>query len=155
MYGNLDKLPEAEKQIRYKVSVSADNGPHQGTEQKCLVQEFMDYSAMLRRKNILFCKLLFLTDRDSIAKTLGKRLAQKKICRDLHAWLDSSNGTHEVAITREGLEEVEAHIDPTDFIAFNSYHDNLNKFMTFAVNTDISDSCSFYNPWIVSICLDN
>lgn len=105
---------------------------------------------MLRRKNILFCKLLYVTDRDSIARTLGKRLAQKKICRDLRTWLDSSNGSHAGTITREGLDEVEAHIDPTDFIAFNSYHDNLNKFMAFARNTDISKSCAFFNPWIVS-----
>ena len=110
----------------------------------------MEYSAMLRRKNILFCKLLYVTDRDSIARTLGKRLAQKKIVRDLRTWLDSSNGSHGGAITREGLDEIEAHIDPTDFVAFNSYHDNLNKFMTFARNTDISKSCAFFNPWIVS-----
>lgn len=116
-----------------------------------ICQEFMEYSAMLRRKNILFCKLLFVTDRDSVAKTLGKRLAQKKICRDVRNWLDSSNRTHGGSITREGLEEIEAHIDPTDFIAFNSYHDNLKKFMTFALNTDISDSCTYYNPWIVSL----
>ena len=105
---------------------------------------------MLRRKKIVFCKLLFVTDRDSIARTLGKRLAQKKICSDLRVWLDSSNGAHAGDITREGIDEIEAHIDPTDFIAFNSYHSNLKKFTTFAKNTDISHRCTYFNPWIVS-----
>ena len=44
----------------------------------------------------------------------------------------------------EGLEEIKAHIDPTDFIAFNNYERNLRIFANFAVNTD-----SELNPWVV------
>ena len=72
-----------------------------------------------RDNDILFLKLLFVTNRDSIAKTLGKRLAQKKMAKDLTTWLKacSSRGGEE-DINFEGLEEIAAHIDPTDFIAF-------------------------------------
>ena len=114
----------------------------------------MDFSTRLRQKNILFCKLLFVTDRDSVARTLGKRLAQKKIVGEVRNWLDASNGALTGEITREGLDEIEAHIDPTDFIAFNSYHSNLNRFMTFAKNTDISGTCTFFNPWTVVCTID-
>jgi polyphosphate kinase 2 (PPK2 family) len=134
VYGNLDKLSQADKELRY--------------------QEFNDFSARLRQKNILFCKLLFVTDRDSIARTLGKRLAQKRIVGEVRNWLDASNGALMGEIIRTGLDEIEGHIDPTDFIAFNSYHDNLNKFMTFAKNTDISDTCKFFNPWTVVNTID-
>jgi hypothetical protein len=44
----------------------------------------------------------------------------------------------------EGLQEIELHIDPTDFIAFNSYQTNLRIFTNFALNTDMKE-----NPWIV------
>ena len=97
-------------------------------------------------QNILFCKLLFLADRDSIAKTLGKRLAHSQICRDLHKWLDSSVGRH---IDREGLDEIDQHIDPSDFVAFNSYHKNLHAFTTFARHTDTRAQTKLTNPWLV------
>lgn len=44
----------------------------------------------------------------------------------------------------EGLEAIEAHIDPTDFVAFNNYERNLRIFCNFALNTD-----SEQNPWVV------
>lgn len=95
---------------------------------------------MCRQKGILFLKLLFVTNRDSIAKTLGKRLAQKKMARDLKTWLRASGGNGEESL--EGLDAVEAHIDPTDFIAFNNYEKNLRIFSNVALNTDTKD-----NPW--------
>lgn len=44
----------------------------------------------------------------------------------------------------EGLDEIELHIDPTDFIAFNSYQKNLHIFTNFALNTESPE-----NPWVV------
>ena len=96
-------------------------------------KEFKEFDAQCRRDSILFCKLLFVTDRDAIARTLGKRLAHRKIAHDLRRWLDAN---HDGEINREGLDEIEAHIDPTDFIAFNSYHNNLKQFASVARNTD-------------------
>lgn len=110
----------------------------------------MEFDARCRRDNILFCKLMFIADRDSIAQTLGKRLAHKKICQDLRKWLDASAGDHEGQINREGLDEIEQHIDPTDFVAFNSYHTNLHKFLSFAHNTDLTHhESAWLNPWLV------
>lgn len=109
-------------------------------------KEFKEFDAQCRRDNILFCKLLFVTDRDAIAATLGKRLAQKKIVRDLHTWLDAN---HDGEITRDGLMEIELHIDPTDFIAFNAYHKNLMNFAEFARNTDEPLKDTWTLPWIV------
>jgi hypothetical protein len=43
-----------------------------------------------------------------------------------------------------GLDFIEFHIDPTDFIAFNLYQKNLHKFINFALNTE-----NPANPWIV------
>jgi hypothetical protein len=51
----------------------------------------------------------------------------------LRNWLDAN---HDGPIDREGLLEIENHIDPTDFVAFNSFHNNLGKFASFARNTD-------------------
>lgn len=86
-----------------------------------------------------------MTNRDSIAKTLGKRLAQKKMAKDLTTWLRacSSRGGEEDVLF-EGLEAISAHIDPTDFVAFNNYERNLQIFSNFALNTD-----SEQNPWVV------
>ena len=98
VYGNLNELSTKEKLERYT--------------------EFRQYDYNCRLNDVLFCKVFFVADRDSIAKTLGKRLAHKKIARDLHAWLDANNSVKEY---REGLQEIEAHIDPTDFTAFNRY----------------------------------
>jgi hypothetical protein len=55
-------------------------------------REFMEFDKEMFEKNILFCKLLFVTNRDSIASTLGKRLAQKKMAKDLRTWLQASRG---------------------------------------------------------------
>jgi polyphosphate kinase 2 (PPK2 family) len=126
VYGPLAKAPEATKQERY--------------------QEFLEFDERCMDQNILFCKLLFVADRDSIAKTLGKRLAHSQICKDLHKWLDSSVGRH---IDREGLDEIDLHIDPSDFVAFNSYHNNLHAFTTFARNTDTRPQSQLTNPWLV------
>eukprot|EP00539_Tryblionella_compressa_P014177 CAMPEP_0178819250 /NCGR_PEP_ID=MMETSP0746-20121128/2870_1 /TAXON_ID=913974 /ORGANISM="Nitzschia punctata, Strain CCMP561" /LENGTH=819 /DNA_ID=CAMNT_0020480499 /DNA_START=138 /DNA_END=2597 /DNA_ORIENTATION=- len=102
------------------------------TEKKMKYEEFRQYDAMCRVEDVLFIKLLFVADRDSIAGTLGKRLAHKKIARDLRIWLDANSIPH----SREGLEEIEAHIDPTDFVAFNKYKSNLSIFTEFARNTN-------------------
>jgi len=110
--------------------------------------EFLDFDKACRDKNTLFLKLFFITDRDSIATTLGKRLAHKKICQDLHGWLDTSSGSG-VETYREGLAEIDHHIDPTDFIAFNAYHENLHKFSNFVRKTDIPPAGNFENPWVV------
>jgi hypothetical protein len=85
-----------------------------------------------------------VTDKDAIAATLGKRLAQKKIARDLTTWLDAN--TREGHTSHEGLEAIEAHIDPTDFIAFNKYTENLANFCNVARNTDNN---GYKNPWFV------
>jgi len=130
VYGNLDKLPLNQKLERY--------------------QEFCDFDMNCQQRNILFCKLLFVSDKDSIASTLGKRLAHKKIARDLRTWLDANS----IPTTREGLDAIEAHIDPTDFVAFNKFYENLSKFSEFSRNTD-TDSLGggkkngYDNPWLV------
>lgn len=102
---------------------------------------------------ILFCKLLFVSSRDAISKTLGKRLAHKGIVRDLHTWLDANSIHHE----RDGLNEIENHIDPTDFVALNKYDFNLKVFYGFVMRTDHAGSlhsdmhkafCE-YLPWLV------
>ena len=86
-----------------------------------------------------------MTNRDSIAKTLGKRLAQKKMANDLTTWNQACRSrSGEENIIFEGLEEIKAHIDPTDFVAFNNYERNLRIFSNFCLNTDNEQ-----NPWIV------
>lgn len=131
MYGALTDAPSELKDERYK--------------------DFMQFDEQCFLEDILFCKLLFVTDRDSIARSLGKRLAQKKICLDLHKWLDASSEHEGGNIERSGLAEIDDHIDPTDFVAFNAYHANLHKFVTFAKNTDTIKSGEWSNPWLVSI----
>lgn len=109
-------------------------------------REFMKFDREMYEKNILFCKLLFLTNRDSIASTLGKRLAQRHMAKDLHTWLQASRGGESAfgEIGFEGLDEINMHIDPTDFVAFNRYQKNLRVFTNFALNTDSDE-----NPWLV------
>jgi len=125
VYGNLNEKSSYEKQQRY--------------------QEFIEFDKQCREKDILFLKLLFVTNRDSIAKTLGKRLAQKKMARDLKVWLQACRSREESEdVPLEGLDAIEAHIDPTDFVAFNNYERNLRIFCNFALNTD-----SEQNPWVV------
>lgn len=125
VYGNLNEKSSHERQQRF--------------------QEFIDFDKQCREKDILFLKLLFVTNRDSIAKTLGKRLAQKKMAKDLKVWLQACRSREESEdVPLEGLEAIEAHIDPTDFIAFNNYERNLRIFCNFALNTD-----SEQNPWVV------
>ncbi|KAG7352169.1 hypothetical protein IV203_008217 [Nitzschia inconspicua] len=101
-------------------------------EKKKKFEEFRQYDYICRVEDVLFIKLLFVADKDSIASTLGKRLAHKKIAQDLRTWLDANSIPH----SREGLEEIEAHIDPTDFIAFNNYKTNLSIFTEVARNTN-------------------
>lgn len=126
VYGNLDELPPEEKRKRY--------------------EEFIAFDERCRERDILFLKLLFVTNRDSIARTLGKRLAQKEMARDLTTWLRacSSRSGGDAVGSFEGLEAISAHIDPTDFVAFNNYERNLRIFSNFALNTD-----SERNPWVV------
>ena len=50
-------------------------------------KEFMEFDRECFEKRILFLKLLFVTNRDSIASTLGKRLAQKHMAQDLRTWV--------------------------------------------------------------------
>ena len=109
-------------------------------------REFMDFDREMYKKKILFCKLLFVTNRDSIASTLGKRLAQRHMAKDLHTWLQASRGGESAFgdIGFEGLNEISLHIDPTDFVAFNRYQKNLRVFTNFALNTDSDE-----NPWLV------
>ena len=133
VYGKLDELTLAEKLKRY--------------------EEFRTYDASCRENGVMFCKLLFVTDRDSIASTLGKRLAHKKIAQDLRTWLDANSVEH----FREGLQQIELHIDPTDFVAFNRYKENLARFTEFARNTDNvghvglqqNSTIGYSNPWNV------
>jgi len=109
-------------------------------------REFMDFDRWCFDNGILFLKLLFVTNRDSIASTLGKRLAQKHMAQDLETWLKSSRGGESDygSIGFEGLNDIKIHIDPTDFVAFNNYQTNLRIFSNFALNTDLQE-----NPWIV------
>jgi polyphosphate kinase 2 (PPK2 family) len=109
--------------------------------------EFMEFDRTLYEKNILFCKMLFVTNRDSIAQTLGKRLAQRQMAQDLHTWLQASRGGGDSPFGEEGFEgwdEITLHIDPTDFIAFNNYQRNLRIFANAALHTDADE-----NPWLV------
>lgn len=101
-------------------------------EKKNKYEEFRQFDYSCRVQDVLFIKLLFVADKDSIAATLGKRLAHKKITHDLRTWLNANSIPH----SRQGLEEIEAHIDPTDFIAFNKYQNNLSVFTEFARNTN-------------------
>ena len=67
------------------------------------------------------------------------------MAKDLTTWLKAcSSRIEEDDISFEGLEAISAHIDPTDFIAFNNYERNLRIFSNFALNTD-----STINPWVV------
>ena len=109
-------------------------------------REFMEFDRWCFENRILFLKLLFVTNRDSIASTLGKRLAQKHMAQDLETWLKSSRGGESEygSIGFEGLDAIKLHIDPTDFVAFNNYQTNLRIFTNFALNTDLQE-----NPWVV------
>jgi len=130
VYGNFAELNMAEKMIKY--------------------QEFQAYDAICRDKGVLFCKLLFVADKDSIAATLGKRLAHKKIAQDLHTRLDANSIPHNEDSCCDGLKEIEDHIDPTDFVAFNKYHHNIEVFTEFARNTDnVPHHDGYQNPWVV------
>mmetsp|Transcript_5810 Transcript_5810/g.11854 ORF Transcript_5810/g.11854 Transcript_5810/m.11854 type:complete len:907 (+) Transcript_5810:57-2777(+) len=126
VYGELAKAPDDDRKDRFR--------------------EFMDFDREMFEKGILFCKLLFVTNRDSIASTLGKRLAQRHMAKDLRTWLQASRGGDSTFgdIGFEGLEEINLHIDPTDFVAFNRYQKNLRVFTNFALNTDSNE-----NPWLV------
>ena len=126
VYGELGKAPEKVREERFR--------------------EFKEFDRMMYEKRFLFCKLLFVTNRDSIASTLGKRLAQRKMAKDLQIWLQASRGGDSSYGDQgfEGLDEITLHIDPTDFVAFNKYQNNLRIFTNFALNTDSDE-----NPWLV------
>ena len=104
-------------------------------------EEFRQYDLQCHQDGVLFCKVFFVADRDSIAATLGKRLAQKKMVQDLRVWLDANSVAHD----RRDLEEIEAHIDPTDFVAFNKYEENLSRFAEVARNTDYNEAVVWDN----------
>jgi polyphosphate kinase 2 (PPK2 family) len=133
VYGNFSELSQTEKKKKY--------------------EDFRTYDVDCREEGVLFSKFLFVTDKDSIASTLGKRLAHKKIVQDLRTWLDANSVAH----AREALEAIEAHIDPTDFVAFNNYKQNTAKFTEFARNTDnvghvglqAESTIGYNNPWNV------
>ncbi|CAJ1930945.1 unnamed protein product [Cylindrotheca closterium] len=126
VYGNFSELNEKDRMKKY--------------------DEFRQYDAKCREEGVLLFKLLFVADKDSIAATLGKRLAHKHIVKDLHTWLDANSVEH----FREGLEAIERHIDPTDFVAFNKYERNLHVFTEFARNTD---KMGPIGPWtVVNTC---
>jgi polyphosphate kinase 2 (PPK2 family) len=107
VYGGLDKLSIDKKLERY--------------------EQFREYDRQCFDDGVLFLKCFFVSDRDTIAATLGKRLAHKQIVRDLRIWLDANSKPH----VREGLDAIAAHVDPTDFVAFNKYDDNLLNFTDF------------------------
>jgi polyphosphate kinase 2 (PPK2 family) len=159
-----DDLYDDDEEVPAFASVMWDRGPagdfvYGGFQDATLsekmqrYEEFRTYDYNCRAEGVLFCKVFFVTDRDSIAGTLGKRLAHKRIARDLRTWLDANS----VEQFREGVQEIEAHIDPTDFIAFNKYEENLEKFTEVVRNTDyvghVADqehsSIGYSNPWIV------
>lgn len=133
VYGEFNHLPLEQKLERYA--------------------EFHRFEEECLSNGIMFCKLLFVTSRDAVSTTLGKRLAHKEIVRDLHAWLDA-NSNHQ---DREGLNEIENHIDPTDFVALNKYDINLKNFHDFVLHTDHigrlhSDThkpACVYLPWLI------
>mmetsp|Transcript_17226 Transcript_17226/g.32607 ORF Transcript_17226/g.32607 Transcript_17226/m.32607 type:complete len:884 (-) Transcript_17226:131-2782(-) len=132
VYGKLSELSTKQKLERYL--------------------EFHQFEEECLSNGIMFCKLMFVTSRDSISTTLGKRLAHKEIVRDLHAWLDA-NSIHHV---RDGLSEIENHIDPTDFVAVNKYEHNLKTFHDFVLHTDhvgrshdAHNSECAYIPWLI------
>jgi hypothetical protein len=66
--------------------------------------------------------------------------------QDLRTWLKASYGDEKANedVPMEGLDFIDMHIDPTDFIAFNMYQRNLRVFTNFALNTDTPS-----NPWVV------
>ena len=133
VYGGFNNLPPEMKQKRYI--------------------DFHEFEEDCLNNGILFCKLLFVTSRDAISKCLGKRLAHKEFARDLHSWLDANSVYH----NREGLAEIEHHIDPTDFVALNKYDTNLKIFYDFVLHTDHvgrlhEDTHAYacdYLPWLV------
>ena len=132
VYGGLNNMSSSEKARYY--------------------DEFIAFDHRCQENDILFLKLLFVTNRDSIASTLGKRLAQKHMARDLKSWLRActpssvrGRGDDEKTVSLyAGLNAIAGHIDPTDFIAFNNYERNLQQFANFALNTETKD-----NPWVV------
>ena len=127
VYGGLNNLSASEKARHY--------------------DEFIAFDHHCQENGILFLKLLFVTNRDSIASTLGKRLAQKHMARDLKSWLRActpSSSEKKTMSLYSGLDTIAGHIDPTDFIAFNNYERNLHQFVNFALNTETKE-----NPWVV------
>lgn len=94
VYGQFKDLSMAEKEAKY--------------------QEFVQYDEACRQEGVLLLKLLFVADKDSIALTLGKRLAHKSIAGDLRIWLDANSVQH----SREGLAEIEEHIDSVRSVGF-------------------------------------
>lgn len=87
--GALAKAPDSEKNDRYR--------------------EFMQFDADCAKNKILFVKLMFITNRDSIAGTLGKRLAQRKMSQDLRTWLKASyaDTPGSTDIPMEGLDMID------------------------------------------------
>ena len=124
VYGALGEAPESEKCDRYR--------------------EFMAFDNECFKKNILFIKLLFVTNRDSISSLIGIRLGVQNVIQDLHKWLTASYGVERANSIINGLDLRDMSNDTTDFEAYNAYQSTLSKFASFALNTD--SNC---NPWLV------
>jgi hypothetical protein len=124
VYGALGEAPESEKCDHYR--------------------EFMAFDNRCFKKNILFIKILFVTNRDSISSLIGQRLGVQNVTQDLHKWLTASYGIERANSIINGLELRDMSNDTTDFEAYNAYQSTLSKFGSFALNTD--SNC---NPWLV------
>ena len=125
VFGSLGNASESEKKDRYR--------------------EFMEFDQECFRNNILFIKLMFFTNQDAIAETLGTRLGNQKVVEDIHTWLQTSYGNEKADKVMTGMDSMkDVYINPTAFASFSSYSSILPKFTSFALNTD-----SKYNPWIV------
>lgn len=124
VYGALGEAPESEKCDHYR--------------------EFMAFDNECFKKNILFIKILFVTNRDSISSLIGIRLGVQNVTQDLHKWLTASYGVERANSIINGLKLRDMSNDTTDFEAYNAYQSTLSKFGSFALNTD--SNC---NPWLV------
>jgi hypothetical protein len=103
-----DDMYEKGEEVPEYAALLWDRGPcgdHVYASRKDILadyEEFREYDAKCREEGVLFCKFLFVASKDSIASTLGKRLAHKKMATDLKTWLDANSIEH----AREGLDEI-------------------------------------------------
>lgn len=107
-------------------------------------QEFDEFDHGCFKKSILFIKLLFVTNQDSISSLIGRRLGEQSAVQELHKWLTASYGADKANEVLSSFDMRDMFNDPTDFVAFNTYQTTLSKFADFALKTD--NEC---NPWLV------